>query len=142
MAAATGSAYRTYSEVDRHVPILFQLQAANTTIHKNALAVKVSGKAQPYVLGAAGQTLLGNSEGTYVAGSTDLVQNRPPMVFKQGVFEYASLATDPPLVADIGSPVTFADDSTVQHSTGSNSITAVLKYITPAGMCGVEVKNP
>lgn len=142
MAALTQETARTYSELDRHNPIQFQLQKANATCWKNGLCVKVSGKAQPAVANTAGQTLLGWAEFTYVAGGSDTAWTSPPMIFKQGVGEMDNDSGDPVVVADIGSDVYLSDDNTVHHTNAGNDVAVRCKYITPAGKVGVEVKNP
>jgi hypothetical protein len=142
MTAMNQEQARRYSEVDPHNPILFGLQKGGTTIYKNAVAVKLNGKAQPAVANTAGQTLLGFSELTYVAGTSDTTWSQPQMVFQQRVGALANDANDPVVAADVGSDVYLSDDNTVHHTNAGNDVAVRCKWIEPDGTIMCEVKNP
>jgi len=142
MTAAAAEQYRIHSIVDRRNAIEFRTQAANTTLWKGAVIVKVAGKAQPVQTAVAGQLLLGVSLFTYGPVTVDTTWNNPPMVFEEGCWEIPNSTTDPVVAADIGSTVAFADDSTVKHTNAANDVLVVCKYITPRGTVGVEIVRP
>lgn len=142
MTACAAETARTRSTIDRHQPIEHQLQLTGTTIWKGAVGVEISGKAQPCRTAVANQKLLGVSVGTYGPVSADTARVQPPMIFDQGIYEFPNSTSDPVLTTDIGTTVAFADDNTVKHTNAANDVLVTCKYITPAGMVGVDVRNP
>ncbi len=142
MTACAAETARTRSTIDRHQPIEHQLALASTKLWKGAVGVEISGKAQPVRTAVANQKLLGVSSGTYAAGVADTAFVQPPMIFEQGVFEIPNSTSDPVLTTDIGITVAFESDNAVKHTNAANDVLVTCKYITPAGLVGVDIRNP
>lgn len=83
--------------------------------------------------------LLGIAEDTYdnLAGGSTLFQN---MGFTRGIIRLAGLATDVPTQAMVGGDVAIVDNTTVQATVNSSSLTLKLANVTPDGaiFCWIE----
>lgn len=139
MAAATKE--RNYSACNMKAPSVAPVLKLGITIWAGAIAVQVSGKAQPYVAGTAGQNLLGISPVTYVGGVADTTY--PPgdqMVFQRGRVNLLIDTTNPVTQSFLGKKVRLLDDSTVDNQTiGANDLGVTLRKIEDGmAFCDVE----
>jgi hypothetical protein len=141
MSAATTDQVRPKWSTPVSAPNEAHTILQNRTIYQGAVAMLVSGKAQPLVAATANSTVLGVALRQYASpsGSDLVLADGNQAIFERGVFPFAGGAGDLPTEAKIGQIVFFGDDNTVQATTpGSPGLGGILRAITE-GSYWVEV---
>lgn len=133
MAAATSDQIRVAWSLPELAPNVAHTVLANKTIYQGSLAMLVAGKAQPYVSGTSGSTMLGVALRQYAAPpAADLVLlDGEQAVFRRGDFACSGKAGDLPDETFVGKVVYFDDSSlTVKATPAANDLGGVLRAIT------------
>lgn len=132
MAAATSDQVRSAWSLPELPPNEAHTILQAKTIYQGAVAMLVSGKAQPLVSGTAGSSMLGVALRQYAApASADTVlPDGQQAMFLRGVFPFPGTAGDLPDETVINKAVYFADDSSVKKTPAANDLSGILRAIT------------